>query len=86
MTARRPSMPIWFSMKSSGDLASAFHGRRSAPEKLQIAGDDRLAAGLDRRCQHLPAGWIRELESFGEGFVTGDQAVPDCLVHHYHVI
>jgi hypothetical protein len=39
---------------------------------LQIAGDDHLGTGLDRRCQHVPVGWIRELESFDEGFVSGD--------------
>ena len=48
---------------------------------LQIAGDDHLGTGLDRSCQHVPVGWIRELESFDEGFVPGDEAVLDRLVH-----
>lgn len=30
---------------------------------LQIAGDNDLSTGLDCRCQHVPVGWIRELES-----------------------
>jgi hypothetical protein len=46
-------------------------------EMLQIAGDDDLRTGLDRRCQHVPVGWVRELESF----VPGDKAVPHRLVH-----
>jgi hypothetical protein len=45
-----------------------------------------LGTGLDRRCQYVPIRWIRELESFDEGFVSGDQAdgdqaLPDRLVH-----
>ena len=47
----------------------------------QVAGNDDLGTGLDRRCQHVPVGWIRELESFDEGLVPGDQAVPDRSVH-----
>jgi hypothetical protein len=30
---------------------------------LQLAGDDDLGASLDRRCQHVPVGWIREPQS-----------------------
>ena len=46
-------------------------------EMLQIAGDDDLSTGLDRRCQHVPVAWIRELEPFDERFVPGDEAVSD---------
>lgn len=50
-------------------------------EVLQVAGNDDLGTGLDGRRQHVPVGWIRELESLDEGFVPGDQAVPDGSVY-----
>ena len=50
-------------------------------EVLQIAGDDDLRTGLDRRGQHVPVSWIGEFEPFDEGFVSGDEAVSDRLVH-----
>jgi len=46
-----------------------------AREMLQVAGDNNLSTGLDRRRQHVPVAWIGELESLGEGFVPGDEAV-----------
>jgi len=58
--------------------AGAELGSRKMP---QVAGNDDLGTGLDRRCQHVPVGWIRELKSFNEGLVPGDQAVPDRSVH-----
>jgi len=47
----------------------------------QYTAVQALTVRLDRRCQHVPVAWIRELESFDEGFVSGDEAVPDRLVH-----
>jgi len=44
---------------------------------LQVGSDNDLGTGLDGRRQHVPVGWIRELESLDEGLVPGDQAVPD---------
>jgi hypothetical protein len=48
---------------------------------LQIAGYDDLSTGPDRRCQHVPVAWIGEHESFAEGSVPVNKAVPDRLVH-----
>ena len=41
-------------------------------EMLQIAGDDDLGASLDRRCQHMPVGWIWEPQGGSSTCYTND--------------